>query len=93
MRERVSRAPKLFARAAVVLDFGGLARTPDRATAQALLDALRDAGVLPVALAYGTSDNDALAKALGLPLLAKFRAQYEPADRAASPPSGANGFG
>ena len=79
MRDRVARAPKLFSRAAVVVDFGGLSGTPDRATAQALVDALREAGVLPVALAYGTSENDALAQALGLPLLAKFRAAYEPA--------------
>ena len=79
MRERVSRAPKLFARAAVVVDFGGLSATPDAATARALLQGLRDAGVLPVALAYGSSDNEALAVELGLPLLAKFRAQYEPA--------------
>ena len=79
MRDRVARAPKLFARAAVVVDFGGLSATPDAATAQALLDALRDAGVLPVALAYGSSDNEQLAVKLGLPLLAKFRAQYEPA--------------
>ena len=78
MRDRVARAPKLFERAAVVLDFGGLSRTPDRDTAQALVDALREAGVLPVALAYGTSENDALARQLGLPLLAKFRASYEP---------------
>jgi len=78
MRERVARAPKLFSRAAVVLDFGGLPQSPDRATAQALVDALREAGVLPVALAYGTAGNDALAQALGLPLLAKFRAAYEP---------------
>ena len=77
MRDRVTRAPKLFARAAVVVDFGGLAKTPDLETARALLDAPSDAGVLPVALAYGTSDNDALAQQLGLPLLAKFRAQYE----------------
>ncbi|MDQ2701904.1 MAG: septum site-determining protein MinC [Pseudomonadota bacterium] len=83
MRERVARAPKLFERAAVVIDFGGLAQTPDRATAQALVDALRGAGVLPVALAYGTSDNDALARELGLPLLAKFRASYEPVGEAA----------
>jgi len=34
--------------------------------------------VLPVALAWGSSDNEALAVELGLPLLAKFRAQYEP---------------
>jgi septum site-determining protein MinC len=79
MRERVARAPKLFERAAVVLDFGGLAQAPDLATARALVEALRDAGVLPVALAYGTSANEALARELGLPLLAKFRAQYEPA--------------
>nr|WP_237475195.1 septum site-determining protein MinC [Xanthomonas sp. LMG 9002] len=77
MRERVQRAPKLFGRAAVIIDFGGLAQTPDTATAQALLDGLRDAGVLPVALAYGTREIEELSVALGLPLLAKFRAQYE----------------
>jgi len=84
MRERVARAPKLFARAAVVVDFGGLSATPDAPTARALLDALREAGVLPVALAYGSSDNEALAVQLGLPLLAKFRAQYEPVEGAAA---------
>jgi len=84
MRERVSRAPKLFARAAVVVDFGGLSATPDAASARALLQGLRDAGVLPVALAYGSSDNEALAVELGLPLLAKFRAQYEPASAVAA---------
>ena len=78
MRDRVARAPKLFGRAAVIVDFGGLAGTPDAATARALLEALREAGVLPVALAYGSSDNEQLAVQLGLPLLAKFRAQYEP---------------
>ena len=78
MRDRVARAPKLFARAAVVVDFGGLPGTPDATTARALLDALRDAGVIPVALAWGSSDNEQLAVTLGLPLLAKFRAQYEP---------------
>ncbi|KLD10324.1 septum formation inhibitor, partial [Xanthomonas perforans] len=84
MRERVSRAPKLFGRAAVILDFGGLSQVPDLATAKALLDGLRDAGVLPVALAYGTSEIDLLSQQLGVPLLAKFRAQYEPT--AVSPP-------
>lgn len=80
MRERVTRAPKLFGRAAVILDFGGLSRTPDVASAQALLDGLRGAGVLPVALAYGTTETDLLSQQLGLPLLAKFRAQYERAE-------------
>ncbi|HET7126039.1 MAG TPA: septum site-determining protein MinC [Lysobacter sp.] len=77
MRERVARAPKLFARAAVIVDFGGLPGTPPLADARALVDALRDAGVIPVALAYGSQDNEQLAVQLGLPLLAKFRAQYE----------------
>ncbi|KRG63476.1 septum formation inhibitor [Stenotrophomonas humi] len=79
MHERVSRAPKLFGRAAVILDFGGLSQLPDLATAQELLAGLRQAGVLPVALAYGTQETERLSEQLGLPLLAKFRAQYEPA--------------
>lgn len=86
MRERVTRAPKLFGRAAVILDFGGLSQVPDVATAQALVDGLRSAGVLPVALAYGTSAIDLLSQQLGLPLLAKFRAQYERADAEQAPP-------
>ena len=86
MRERVARAPKLFGRAAVILDFGGLSQVPDVATAKALLDGLRQAGVLPVALAYGTSEIEQLSVQLGLPLLAKFRAQYETSAAAAAPP-------
>lgn len=77
MRDRVERAPKLFERAAVVLDFGGLPNPPSEPDARALIDGLRNAGVLPVALAYGTRATEELAKALGLPLLAKFRASYE----------------
>jgi len=83
MRERVQRAPKLFSRAAVILDFGGLSKTPDVASARALLEGLRSAGVLPVALAYGTSEIERLSEQLGLPLLAKFRAQYEPVGQTA----------
>jgi septum site-determining protein MinC len=85
MQERVARAPKLFGRAAVILDFGGLSRMPDVATAKALLDGLRRAGVLPVALAYGTTETDLLSQQLGLPLLAKFRAQYERAEAEPAP--------
>ncbi len=85
MAERVQRAPNLFARAAVVLDFGGLSKAPSLDEARALVEGLRDAGVLPVALAYGTKEIDALSRQLGLPLLAKFRAQYERADEAPAP--------
>ena len=77
MRDRVQRAPNLFSRAAVVLDFGGLAQLPDASSASALIDGLRGAGVLPVALAYGTSETERLAEMLQLPVLARFRAQYE----------------
>ena len=84
MRERVERAPKLFARAAVVVDFGALAQPPAVEDARALLASLRESGVLPVALAYGTSAVERLAEELGLPLLAKFRAQYEPSESAAA---------
>jgi septum site-determining protein MinC len=77
MQERVQRAPNLFSRAAVILDFGALLQPPTPEQAQALIDQLRAVGVLPVALAYGTREIETLARALGLPLLAKFRAQYE----------------
>ena len=79
MRERVRSAPKLFERAAVILDFGGLTRTPDADAVRTLVSGLQKAGVLPVAIAYGTSEIEDLSKAAGLPLLAKFRASYEPA--------------
>jgi len=85
MRERVERAPKLFGRAAVIVDFGGLARMPEVATAQSLIDGLRGAGVIPVALAYGSRETEVLAEQLGLPLLAKFRAQYESTTSAPAP--------
>ncbi len=91
MHERVERAPKLFGRAAIIIDFGGLPQAPAFDDARNLLEGLRDAGVLPVALAYGTREIEALSEALGVPLLAKFRAQYErveqdaPAARAQAP--------
>lgn len=86
MRDRVQRAPKLFARAAVVVDLGALAQPPAAAELAELMQALRDAGVLPVALAYGTRQIEQLAQALELPLLSKFRAQYEPAAGASAQP-------
>jgi septum site-determining protein MinC len=80
MARRVQSAPKLFANAAVILDFGALSACPDAATVRALVAALRDAGVLPVGIAYGTSQIEALSREVQLPLLAKFRAAYEYAD-------------
>lgn len=77
MQDRVARAPKLFERAAVILDFGGLTKCPDAKSVNALIEALKSAGVLPVAIAYGTSAIEELSMQVGLPLLAKFRASYE----------------
>jgi len=54
-----------------------LSRCPDAATARELVQGLQQAGVLPVALAFGTTEVEKLAREIGLPLLAKFRAQYE----------------
>jgi septum site-determining protein MinC len=85
MRERVARAPKLFERAAVILDFGGLSQCPDAKTVSALINAIRSAGVLPVAIAYGTSAIEKLSQEVGLPLLAKFRAQYESSSAVEAP--------
>lgn len=85
MRERVERAPKLFGRAAVIVDFGSLSRCPAENEARALIDGLRAAGVLPVALAFGTRDIETLSERIGLPLLAKFRAQYETSTTDAEP--------
>jgi len=87
MRARVRSAPKLFQHAAVILDFGGLSACPDAATVNALVTALREAGVLPVGIAYGTSAIEALAREVGLPLLAKFRASYEYSDAPAPAPA------
>jgi septum site-determining protein MinC len=80
LERRVRAAPQLFARAAVVLDLSHLRELPDDGTVDALLEAVRSAGMLPVGLAYGTSEVDALSRRMGLPLIAKFRAAYEPAD-------------
>ena len=80
LERRVRTAPQLFSRAAVVLDLSHLMSLPDDGTVDALLEAVRSAGMLPVGLAYGTSEVEALSIRMGLPLIAKFRAAYEPAD-------------
>ena len=84
MRERVQRAPNLFARAAVVLDFGGLSKAPDLDDGAARWWKACAAPACcrwrwPTAPATSTHSP----QQLGLPLLAKFRAQYERAGRCA----------
>jgi septum site-determining protein MinC len=85
LERRVRSAPQMFTRAAVVLDLSHLPKLPDDGMVDAMLEAIRSAGMLPVGLAYGTSETEALAERMGLPLIAKFRAQYEPAQGEAAP--------
>ena len=84
LARRVAAAPALFARAALILDLGHLANLPADDDMRALLAAVRDAGMLPVGIAYGTSANGELAERLDLPVIARFRAAYE---REASAPA------
>lgn len=81
---RVREAPALFERAPVVVDLSFLSPQPDDGAVHALLDAVRAAGMLPVGFAYGDDATDALARRLGLPLIARFRAAYERPAAAAS---------
>ncbi|RAP57396.1 septum site-determining protein MinC [Oleiagrimonas sp. MCCC 1A03011] len=88
LERRVQAAPQLFLRTAVVLDLSHLSDLPDDGMVDAMLEAVRTAGMLPVGLAYGTKETEALAERMHLPLIAKFRSAYERADgsvTAASP--------
>jgi septum site-determining protein MinC len=86
---RVREAPALFARAPVVIDLSFLSPQPTDEVVQALLDAVRAAGMLPVGLAYGDTATDELSRRLGLPVIARFRAAFERAEtaKAASEPA------
>ena len=74
---KVAEAPQLFARAGVCLDLSALPATIGEREVRELVDAVREAGMIPVGLAYGTSGTAAIAERLGLPVLAKFRAAYD----------------
>jgi septum site-determining protein MinC len=77
LTEKVQHAPNLFARAPVVVDLSHLPELPDLETVRDLLARIREAGMLPVGLSYGTSENEELARSLDVPLFAKFRAAFE----------------
>ncbi len=83
MTAKVQTAPQLLRRAPVIVDLNAFSDLPDRAQIVELLENLRDAGVLPVGLTYGSPAVEALSVELGLPLFSRFRANYEPASPAA----------
>jgi len=81
LQRRIAAAPALFARAPLVLDLSHLPELPDSERTLTLLDSIRQVGMLPVGLAYGTVENAQLAQTLNLPLFAKFRHAAEPPSR------------
>jgi septum site-determining protein MinC len=86
---RLSSAPQLFLRTPVILDLSHLPALPAGDQVRDLFERIRSAGMLPVGLSYGTTENEELARALDLPLFAKFRAAFERAgEPMVAPPSG-----
>ena len=77
LRQKVTSAPQLFQRAPLIVDFSHLPTLPSLESARHLIAMIRECGLLPVGLAYGTRENEELARQLDLPLLAKFRAAFE----------------
>jgi septum site-determining protein MinC len=77
LADKVRNAPNLFQHAPVVLDLSHLPALPDLETVRDLIARIKSAGMAPVGLSYGTTENEALARALDVPLFAKFRAAFE----------------
>jgi septum site-determining protein MinC len=77
LAEKVKNAPNLFQHAPVVLDLSHLKALPDLETVRDLLVRIKEAGLAPVGLSYGTTENEQIARALDVPLFAKFRAAFE----------------
>ena len=77
LAEKVQNAPNLFRYAPVVIDLSHLSALPDLETVRDLLVRIKRAGMAPVGLSYGTTENEQLARTLDVPLFAKFRAAFE----------------
>ncbi|HQV72219.1 MAG: septum site-determining protein MinC [Xanthomonadales bacterium] len=88
LQAKVNSAPQLFLRTPVILDLSHLPGLPTADEVRGLFGRIRAAGMLPVGLSYGTTENEELARALDLPLFAKFRAAFERAgEPMVTPPS------
>ena len=75
---RVATAPHFFRRTAVCLELSALESVPSVPEVQAVVDALRRAGMLAVGLAADADSASALSMALNLPVLSSFRAGNRP---------------
>jgi septum site-determining protein MinC len=71
---RFASAPQFFRRAAVCIDLFTVKPFPDLDALRAIMDAVRRAGMIPIGLAGDPAAVEALAVAVGLPVLSTFRA-------------------
>jgi septum site-determining protein MinC len=76
---KVKAAPQLFTLAPLVIDLGQLEALPTLDEVRALIASVREAGLLPVGLARGDEDTEALARTMDLPLFAKLKLPVEAA--------------
>jgi septum site-determining protein MinC len=76
---RVAAAPHFFERTAVCIDLSALEQLPEVTELKGVIDAVRRAGMMAVALANGSPGIEDLARALDFPLMSAFRAQAKPA--------------
>lgn len=74
---RVKMAPHMFERVAVCIDLSSLEidHRPQPEEINAVFDAVRRAGMLPVGLGRATDEVEALAKTLNVPVLTQYRVQ------------------
>lgn len=88
LADKVKSAPQLFLRAPLIIDLSHLPALPAQSEVHELIARIRECGMLPVGLSYGTSENEALARSLDLPLFAKFRTAFERSgEPAVAPPA------
>jgi septum site-determining protein MinC len=88
---RMNTAPNFFQRTAVCIDLSDLKKTPETQEIEAILEAVRRAGMLAVGLASASAEIEALSNAVNLPILSAFRpasysAAAEPVQRIATEP-------
>ena len=87
MGSKLKSAPHMLERAPIAVDLGQLAELPALDWVRELLASLRALGLFPVGIAYGTGAIDELARALDMPLFARFRSAYEPESSTAAEPA------
>ncbi len=75
---KVAAAPHFFRRTGVCVDLSPLERSPDVAEVQAVIEALRRAGMLAVGLTGEAETLAAVSAALALPVLTTFRTTTRP---------------